>query len=71
MKIIGSLLAVGAVPFLAYRLGRTQAAWQDARSTKRALRGVRRTAWSHTFRLAIGAAILLLALTAAAFNLAR
>lgn len=71
MTIIGTLLAAGAVPFLAYRLGRTQAAWQDARSAKRSLRRDRRNAWSHTARLATGALLLLLGLTAAAVDLAR
>ncbi len=71
MTVIGTLLAAGVVPLIAYRIGRTQAAWQDARSAKRSLRRDRRTAWSHTVRLAVGAAVLLLGLTAAAFGLAR
>jgi hypothetical protein len=71
MKIIGTLLAAGVVPVLAYRFGRAQAAWQDARSAKRSLRHDRRTAWSHTARLAVGAAVLLAGLTVAAFGLAR
>ena len=58
-RIIGSLLAACAVPFLAYRAGRAQAAWQDARSAKRSLRQGRRTAWGHTARLAVGTMVLL------------
>ncbi|WP_436527195.1 hypothetical protein [Actinoplanes sp. HUAS TT8] len=70
-RIIGSLLAAGTVPFLAYRVGRAQAAWQDAHNAKRSLRRDRRTAWGHTARLAAGALLLLIGLTAAAFDLAR
>jgi uncharacterized membrane protein len=70
-QIIGSLLAAGAVPVLAYRLGRTHAAWADARSSKQSFRRIRRIAWAHTARLAVGAVLVLLGLTAAAFDLAR
>ncbi|BCJ42218.1 hypothetical protein GCM10010168_87840 [Actinoplanes ianthinogenes] len=69
--LLGTLLAVATVPVIAYRLGRTHAAWQDARSSKRSFRQDRRTAWSHTARLAAGAALVLLGLTAAAYDLAR
>jgi cytochrome c biogenesis protein CcdA len=70
-QIIGSMLAAGAVPVIAYRAGRAHAAWRDARSAKRALRRDRRTAWAHTLRLAVGAVLLLLGLAAAAFDLAH
>ncbi|GAA4591318.1 hypothetical protein BJY16_000230 [Actinoplanes octamycinicus] len=69
-QLLGTLLAVGAVPVIAYRLGRTHAAWQDVRSSKRSFRRDRRTAWSHTARLAVGT-LLLAGLTAAAWDLAR
>ncbi|AEV87939.1 hypothetical protein ACWT_6928 [Actinoplanes sp. SE50] len=68
-RLLGALLAAVAVPFLAYRAGRTHAAWQDARSTRRSLRQDRRTAWAHTARLAAGALVLLAGLTAAALGL--
>ncbi|GAA2903943.1 hypothetical protein Acy02nite_52390 [Actinoplanes cyaneus] len=71
MTLIGTLLAAGVVPVIAYRIGRTQAAWRDARNAKRSLRADRRTAWSHTARLAVGAIVLLLGLTAAAVGLTR
>ncbi|WIM95259.1 hypothetical protein ACTOB_007345 [Actinoplanes oblitus] len=70
-QLIGAALAVAAVPAIAYRLGRTHAAWQDVRSSRRSFRRDRRTAWSHTARLAVGAVLVLLSLTVAAFDLAR
>jgi hypothetical protein len=70
-QILGSLLAAGAVLVVAYRLGRTQAAWEDARASKRSLRHSRRTAWAQTIRLTVGTVVVLLSLTAAAYDLAR
>ena len=70
-QILGWLLAAGAVLAIAYRLGRTQAAWEDARASKRSFRRNRRTAWAETIRLTVGTIVVLLSLTAAAYDLAR
>ncbi|MEV6342261.1 hypothetical protein [Actinoplanes sp. NPDC051851] len=66
---VGALSAVAAALTAAYRWGRAEAAWRDVRSAKRSVRTSRRQAWSHTARLATGALLVLLGLTAAAFDL--
>ncbi|GAA2670172.1 hypothetical protein [Actinoplanes palleronii] len=70
-QIVGTLLAAGAVPVIAYRVGRAQAAWRDVRDARRSARRNRRIAWAHTLRLAVGALVALISLTVAAYDLAR
>ncbi|MEU8243189.1 hypothetical protein AB0C07_33455 [Actinoplanes missouriensis] len=68
---VGAALTAGGVLAVAYRLGRTHAAWHEVTAAKHAVRTNRRVAWAHTIRLAAGIAIVLIALLAAGFNLAR
>jgi hypothetical protein len=64
------LLATGGV-LLAYRAGRTHAAWREVRSARFSVRMGRRLAWTHTVRLLAGAAMVTAGLLMAGFELSR
>ena len=69
MQYLSVVLTAGGLVAVAYRLGRTQAAWHEVGAAKQGLRSNRRIAWLHTVRLAVAVTLLLLALLAAGFSL--
>jgi hypothetical protein len=64
------LIVTGGM-LVAYRVGRTHAAWREVRSARFSVRTGRRLAWSHTARLAAGIAMVIAGLLMAGFELSR
>ena len=68
---VSVMLTAGGLLTVAYRAGRTHAAWHDVRAAKHAVRDSRRTARTHSARLAVGIALVLIGLVAAGINLSQ
>ncbi|MEV6298897.1 hypothetical protein AB0M02_05750 [Actinoplanes sp. NPDC051861] len=67
---VGALLATGGA-LVAYRAGRTHAAWREVRSARYSARPGRKLAWSHSARLAAGVAVIIAGLLMAGFEMSR
>lgn len=48
VSVVSILSIAGALTLAAYRLGRTHAAWREAREARNGMRAARRAAWRHT-----------------------
>ncbi|MFI7600521.1 hypothetical protein [Actinoplanes sp. NPDC049681] len=68
---VATVMTATTVIVIGYRVGRAHAAWRDVRAAKRDLPAKRKTAWSHTRPLLLGALFMVATFVTAAYDAAH